>query len=225
MYAYLGRLGHFGWRIWQEGNRPSAEQYAVWLGGLALSLTATFVLGNLAIRLLREARAPRAEDGGTHGGGIPEISPASRRVDSRKPGASLSCTRWADGLARVPVALFFVPPCDDLGPFSDKAASIHLDYGADSADFDFSDLHICPQGLCLQDALVLRAGRGVERQFPVADTFDAMAGGMLKTQGRGRLRDLAASRQREQGRFPVEVTRRQSSLRGDVTGRDVGLPG
>ena len=56
LYAYLGRLGHFGWRIWQEGNRPSAGQYALWLGGLALSLTATVVLGNLAIRLLREAR-------------------------------------------------------------------------------------------------------------------------------------------------------------------------
>ena len=52
--------GHFGWRIWQEGNRPSMEQYAVWLGGLALSLTATLFLGNVAVRLLREARA-RAE--------------------------------------------------------------------------------------------------------------------------------------------------------------------
>ena len=60
LYAYLGRLGHFGWRIWQEGNRPSVEQYAVWLGGLALSLTATLFLGNVAVRLLREARA-RAE--------------------------------------------------------------------------------------------------------------------------------------------------------------------
>ena len=61
LYAYLGRLGHFGWRVWQDGNRPSAAQWTIWLGGLALSLTATVVLGNLAIRLLREARE-RAEE-------------------------------------------------------------------------------------------------------------------------------------------------------------------
>lgn len=66
VYAYLGRLGNFGWRMWQQGNRPTQSQYIVWLGGLALSLAASALLGLVALRLLREARvramrAPKIE--------------------------------------------------------------------------------------------------------------------------------------------------------------------
>ena len=75
LYAYLGRLGHFGWRIWQGDSHPSAAQYALWLAGLGLSLTATFVLGSLAMRLLREARA-RAEEQNPHD---PELAGKSVR--------------------------------------------------------------------------------------------------------------------------------------------------
>lgn len=57
LYCYVGRLGHFGWKMWQEGSRPTGGQYVIWLGGLALSLTVTLVLAQLAVRLLREARA------------------------------------------------------------------------------------------------------------------------------------------------------------------------
>ncbi len=57
LYAYLGRLGHFGWQVWRAGEHPSGGQYAVWIGGLVLSLTVTMVLGGVAVRLLREARA------------------------------------------------------------------------------------------------------------------------------------------------------------------------
>lgn len=57
LYAYLGRLGHFGWQVWREGEHPSHTQYFLWLGGLAVSLAVTLVLGSLAARLLREARA------------------------------------------------------------------------------------------------------------------------------------------------------------------------
>ncbi len=60
LYAYLGRLGHFGWQVWRAGEHPSRGQYALWIGGLAASLAVTVILGKVAIRLLREARA-RAE--------------------------------------------------------------------------------------------------------------------------------------------------------------------
>ncbi len=61
LYTYLGRLGSFGWKMWQEGSRPTAMQDAVWVGGLVLSLTVTGLLGHLAARLLREARARALE--------------------------------------------------------------------------------------------------------------------------------------------------------------------
>ena len=57
LYAYLGRLGHFGWQVLKNGEHPSRAQYFLWLAGLAASLTVTLVLGSLAARLLREARA------------------------------------------------------------------------------------------------------------------------------------------------------------------------
>lgn len=63
LYSYLGRLGHFGWQVWQRGEHPSHLQYYVWFGGLALSLLVTVGLARLAFRLLREARA-RALDAG-----------------------------------------------------------------------------------------------------------------------------------------------------------------
>ncbi len=56
LYAYLGRLGHFGWQMWRHGEQPSHLQYFLWLGGLAASLAVSVVLGSLAARLLREAR-------------------------------------------------------------------------------------------------------------------------------------------------------------------------
>ena len=56
LYAYLGRLGHFGWQAWREGNRPTTEQAALLLGGLVLTLAVTFTLATVAYRLLREAR-------------------------------------------------------------------------------------------------------------------------------------------------------------------------
>jgi uncharacterized membrane protein YdjX (TVP38/TMEM64 family) len=66
LYCYLGRMGYFGWKLWQGGVRPTNGQYAVWLGGLALSLGVTVALGVLAARMLREARA-RASAGDAAG--------------------------------------------------------------------------------------------------------------------------------------------------------------
>lgn len=61
LYAYLGRLGQFGWKIWQEGARPTGAQYALWIGGLAVTLVVTAAMAQLATRLLLEARARGAD--------------------------------------------------------------------------------------------------------------------------------------------------------------------
>ena len=56
LYAYVGRLGHVGYRMYREGNTPTLAQYGPWLAGLALSLAITLILARLALRLLRQAR-------------------------------------------------------------------------------------------------------------------------------------------------------------------------
>lgn len=61
LYAYLGRLGQFGWKIWQEGARPSAAQYAGWIAGLVATIAITIAMAHLAARLLLEARARGGE--------------------------------------------------------------------------------------------------------------------------------------------------------------------
>lgn len=61
LYAYLGRLGHFGWQAWRGGAHPTWTQSLAWGGGLVLTLGFTVGLGRVAFRLLREARI-RAED-------------------------------------------------------------------------------------------------------------------------------------------------------------------
>lgn len=57
LYAYLGRLGHFGWKIWHTGSQPDHGQYLAWVAGLVVSVGVTVTLGQIASRLLREARA------------------------------------------------------------------------------------------------------------------------------------------------------------------------
>lgn len=61
LYAYLGRLGNFGWKIWQEGSHPTTLQYVCSIGGLILTLAVTFALAHLAARMLGEARRRAAE--------------------------------------------------------------------------------------------------------------------------------------------------------------------
>ena len=56
LYAYLGRLGHAGYRTYREGGHFTFAQYGPSLAGLAVSLTVTVLLARLALRLLREAR-------------------------------------------------------------------------------------------------------------------------------------------------------------------------
>ncbi len=69
-------------------------------------------------------------------------------------------------------------------PF-DKAASIHLEYGADSADFDFGDLHICPKGLSIKTRWYFEPGAELSVNFQIDDgSRDGGGGGrLLKTEG------------------------------------------
>ncbi len=55
-YAYLGRMGHIGYKLWREGAEAAPEQFAVWIAGLVVSLGLTLALGQLAMRLLRETQ-------------------------------------------------------------------------------------------------------------------------------------------------------------------------
>ncbi len=57
LYAYVGRMGHFGWKIWHEGSPPDYGQYVAWIIGLVVSVAVTVGLGQIATRLLQEARA------------------------------------------------------------------------------------------------------------------------------------------------------------------------
>ena len=66
---------------------------------------------------------------------------------------------------------------------SDKTASIHLDYGVDSAAFDFDDLFICQRGLQIKTRWSFAPGTELSVNFQVTDS-DAPGGSRLfKTQG------------------------------------------
>lgn len=67
--------------------------------------------------------------------------------------------------------------------FSDKTATIHLDYGADSAAFDVGDLYVCSQGLRIKTRWSFALGTELSINFQL--TEDAPDGGsrLLKTEG------------------------------------------
>jgi uncharacterized membrane protein YdjX (TVP38/TMEM64 family) len=54
-YAYFGTLAQYGIRLMRGQTHPRPVEYAVWIGGLLLTLTVTTLLARLAMRLLREA--------------------------------------------------------------------------------------------------------------------------------------------------------------------------
>ena len=110
-------------------------------------------------------------------------------------------------------------------PF-DKAASIHLDYGADSADFDFSDLHICPQGLRIKTRWYFEPGAGLSVNFQLSESACDGGGRLLKTEG------VVAACERDGGAGTyevtvvfVEVTDDILAIIRDVAGVGVGLAG
>ncbi len=78
LYAYLGTLAQFGLRIARGKTHPFPHEYALWIGGLALTLTVTMALARLALRILSEAEAEARRD--------PHPSQAERAVASRDGG-------------------------------------------------------------------------------------------------------------------------------------------
>lgn len=57
LYAYLGTIGQRGLWLWQGKIHPLPSEYAIWIGGLILTLAATVALGRIALRALAEAEA------------------------------------------------------------------------------------------------------------------------------------------------------------------------
>ena len=80
LYAYLGRLGHFGWQAWREGSRPTTEQTLLLVGGLVLTLAVTLTLAHTAYRLLGEARARALAADAASGENRPEGDDKFRQV-------------------------------------------------------------------------------------------------------------------------------------------------
>ena len=67
-------------------------------------------------------------------------------------------------------------------PDPDKTASIHLDYGADSADFDVRDLEVCRQGLRIKTRWYFEPGAELSVNFQLTDDATG-ANRILRTEG------------------------------------------
>lgn len=70
-----------------------------------------------------------------------------------------------------------------ISDFSDKSASIHLDYGADSAAFDFEDLFICQRGLQIRTRWCFESGTELSVNFQVNDSSAPNGTRLIHTQG------------------------------------------
>lgn len=70
-----------------------------------------------------------------------------------------------------------------LDPSGKTVASIHLDYGADSADFDFENLHVCTRGLRMKTRWCFAAGTELSVNFQITEPAAPQGVRLLKTQG------------------------------------------
>lgn len=68
---------------------------------------------------------------------------------------------------------------------SDRTASIHLDYDADSAPFDFNSLHLCQRGMRLRTRWFFEPGTELSVNFQLADIAAGShrGGRILRTEG------------------------------------------
>jgi len=57
LYAYLGSMGRFSWKLWREGAGFREGAYWLWMAGLLLALALTIALARIALRLLDEAQS------------------------------------------------------------------------------------------------------------------------------------------------------------------------
>lgn len=60
LYAYLGTLTQHGLRLLGGKSHPTPLEYAIWLGGLAVSLAVTVALARIALRVLTEIQTSEA---------------------------------------------------------------------------------------------------------------------------------------------------------------------
>ncbi len=56
LYSYLGTLGQLGLNLARGKSHPRPVEYWVWLGGFGSAAVITIILGNIALRLLRQAQ-------------------------------------------------------------------------------------------------------------------------------------------------------------------------
>lgn len=54
LYTYFGTLAQLGIKLYRGENHPRPGEYAVWIGGLVLSLLVAIALGRVALRLMAE---------------------------------------------------------------------------------------------------------------------------------------------------------------------------
>jgi uncharacterized membrane protein YdjX (TVP38/TMEM64 family) len=57
LYVYLGTLAQLGIKLFQRKTPPHMHEYFIWIGGLLLTAVVTTAIGQIALRLLREAGA------------------------------------------------------------------------------------------------------------------------------------------------------------------------
>src|SRR5581483_11912447 len=57
LYAYLGTLAQLGIKLMRRQTHPAIHEYAVWIGGLVLTLVVTTALGRIALKILAEMEA------------------------------------------------------------------------------------------------------------------------------------------------------------------------
>ena len=62
LYAYLGTLAQLGIKLIKGKTHPFPHEYAIWFGGLLLTIVVTTALGRLALRLLAEVEAQPSPD-------------------------------------------------------------------------------------------------------------------------------------------------------------------
>lgn len=62
LYAYLGTLAQLGIQLARGKNHPHPIEYAVWFGGLLLSVIVATALGRVALRLMAEVEKKAAEE-------------------------------------------------------------------------------------------------------------------------------------------------------------------
>src|SRR5689334_11280904 len=59
LYAYAGTLGQLGLNLLRGKSHPHAVEFWIWLGGFVLAVLTLFLVGRIALRILREVEESR----------------------------------------------------------------------------------------------------------------------------------------------------------------------